>query len=112
MINAVNAKKSGLSSSASMQEIAAYITANWTGGSSNGNISYVRHYHTDSCKKQCTGTQVWTTGVNPDGNFVHRCTKCGAFGHYATDSHEWRCTEMVISCGYSDGQILSATITY
>ena len=117
MINAVNAKKSGLSSAATMQEIAAYITANWTGGSSNGNISYVRHYHSSECNKICGQTSYYekdTIWYDGDGNERHVnqyvCNSCGmAYSYW-----KWTgsCTNLILRCGYSDGQILSATITY
>lgn len=107
MINAVNAKRSGLSSTASMQEIAAYITANWTGGSSNGNISYIRHYHSSSCYIPCPGIMV------DDGDGRSLCEYCRR-----KDDIKWngtKCAEQgtkVLGCGYSNGQIISATITY
>lgn len=103
MINAVNAKKSGLSSSASMQEIAAYITANWTGGSSIGNISYVRHYHSSVCYSICGGTKY------DNGNGHQECNIC----HAIFDINDrGTCTKNVLKCGYTNGQIIKATITY
>lgn len=103
VINAVNAKKSGLSSSASMQEIAAYITANWTGGSSIGNISYVRHYHSSVCYSICGGTKY------DNGNGHQECNIC----HAIFDINDrGTCTKNVLKCGYTNGQIIKATITY
>ena len=104
MINAVNTKKSGLSSSASMQEIAAYITANWTGGSSNGRITYTYHHHNSNCYQPCQ-LDMQDNGEGrswcPAGHRTDDIDKCGR-----------KCGVLILCCGKSDGQILSATITY
>lgn len=124
MINAVNAKKSGLSSTASMQEIAAYITAYWTGGSFNGNITYERHYHNSSCYFACNSTSFTAIGGgyggnpgDPYGYTRYRCNNCGYEfnkGSY-TESNDPPATcprPAGYICGYNNGQIIKAIITY
>lgn len=119
MINAVNAKKSGLSSTASMQEIAAYITANWTGGSSNGNISYQKHHHTNECYNGCPGSfDVIGTSSPDDTGWCTWTIKCNVCGEIRNEYHQsdsyWLqgFPHGQKLCAYSEGQIISATITY
>lgn len=88
-----------------MQEIAAYITANWTGGSSTPNIKYTYHVHSNSCYGTCGGQQVHI------GNWTNQCTSCGTTSS-GEASQAGRCTAYVIKCGKTTSTIESVTITY
>lgn len=111
IIEAINNKRSGLNENAEKEEIATYITAYWTGGSSNGQIQYQYHYHSGSCYYICNGEQ--TIKSNSDNySYTIRCTKCGASRTTNNGTHPGLCTKKFYTCGKNDGQIIGATIVY
>ena len=109
IIEAINAKKNGLSNTASSQEIAAYITANWAGGSSSGNITYIYHEHNDSCYGVCGGYCY----VGGGSGFPLYCSRCGQFAGNGSNADSTSiCTNKSRKCGKDTSYIDRAIITY
>lgn len=130
IIDTINNKCSaGLTIDSSGEEITAAILANWKGGSTAGNIKYNYHYHaTEGCVKanrRCTSRSFtklgWWPQVQGENPCEHaQCNSCGAH-HTGPRSGEsgidlnFTCNAIIGSywpCGYTDGQIISAEITF
>ena len=89
----------------------------------SGTIVYTYHYHDSDCKKlKCGGTQnLLTSGTESNGSITaqYKCAKCGYVYTYhnltsAPSTYSEKCAARTssYSCGYSDGEIIGATITY
>ena len=82
----------------------------------SSNITYIRHYHSSSCYYTCDGNvvKIRTGGINGSGiqTYVVLCQKCGSQGYRAEGDLGIPCGASLLKCNYSDGQIISATITY
>lgn len=77
----------------------------------NANVQYNCHYHEDSCytlyaNGNCNSCAK-AGGSCPANNIPIRCGYCGASYSWVTFS-----TTNVLTCGYNEGQILSATIKF
>lgn len=80
-----------------------------------GTITYQYHYHVPGCQKACTGEMKGQgKGTNQWGQDVY-ITKCNTCGNeketYANLAGE-QCGKIYYICSMSEGQIVSATITY
>ena len=82
----------------------------------SSNITYIRHYHSSSCYYTCDGNvvKIRTGGINGSGiqTYVVLCQKCGSQGYRVEGDLGIPCGASLLKCNYSDGQIISATITY
>lgn len=91
-----------------------------------GTITYEYHTHDSSCYKLCNNT---TAQHNRDGKDLednlfktYSCTVCGADmytmkydsnGNYvSTSGNTTICKNSVLICGYTNGQLIGATIIY
>lgn len=77
----------------------------------NANIQYEYHYHEDSCytlyaNGNCNSCGK-AGGSYPVGNTPTQCGVCKRSWTWVTNS-----TTNKLTCGYTEGQILSATIVY
>lgn len=98
----------------------------------HGKITYVRHSHSDACYTVCGAVlKHWSKDCpsyagdnNPKDNGTDYFTSCPACGFYI---QEWNnqynaggapvyqqsnCTQSIRSCGRSEGEIISAAISY
>lgn len=110
------------SSTASNSQIAAAVlTIPQTINTNNltGTITYEYHHHTDSCYRTCGSTsfrgsaQVNGQGMTRNGWVCNNCEWCiyGPLGENAP-SKPSACPNNINLCGYTDGQLIGATITY
>lgn len=90
------------------------------GQNKTGNITFEQHYHNSSCYTTCTITHTFDYIGEYDG-VIHAWetithSKCGT-AQERKKSHPMSCDTFTEShsyttCGYTEGQVLSATITY
>jgi len=75
---------------------------------SNGSVQYTYHYHSNSCYKT-----YYIQGCTKCGNgynwLDYTFTECGSCGRNAVEVKQ---TENRVICGYNQGQIVSAKITF
>lgn len=108
------------SNNASNSEIAtAILTIPQTVNTNNltGRITYQYHYHHSSCAISGNYYE-YDTMYHSDGTFTSffRCDNCGAETSY-NSNYQWNPANYTTHtcgyrCGYSEGQIIGATITY
>ena len=82
-----------------------------------GSISYQYHSHTSACR--ISGSHSWKqtgTGTNGNGDSLtyYKCNKCGKSytGNSGANNFPPSSGCSYYSCGYSDGQLIGATITF
>ena len=98
---------------------AAVLTIPQTINTNNltGTIEYQYHTCSSNCySAACTGTMKYVSGGgynddNGNHHYFHRCDKCGNTG-YSGNSGSYGCGKKNKICGYSDGQLIGATISY
>ena len=99
---------------ANAQIASAVLTIPQTIATNNitGTITYNYHNHSDSCKRVCGSTSFhWETWSYPGLEYPCAvCNSCGTGYSYAEPAGG--CKNTLIVCGYSEGQLLSATIKY
>lgn len=90
------------------------------GQNKTGNITYEQHYHSSSCYITCTITHTFDYIGTYDGvihaweNISH--SKCGKADEtkisYSLSCDTYTESHKYTTCGYKEGQVLSATIVY
>lgn len=114
IINAVNNRGGNLSANATNTEIAnAISTLNL---SVLGNVTYKYHYHDSNCTGTCGGDLNFSYNYrNENGDYwnAYVCSICGKqYDAYDMAEQPSICTDSRYTCGYSNGQIIGAEITY
>lgn len=85
-----------------------------------GNVTYTYHHHSSGCIATCGGKFVEAGGAGSDVNgnewTWYRCQKCGYTGKtmtaYISSVLSQTCTQSSYVCGYTEGAIETAIITY
>lgn len=118
IIDAVNSRGGNLSSTATNTDIANAIKQ--LDLSVLGNVTYNYHYHSDACPHNVL---TWNR-VSYDGKTTHCIQIYQCSGGHQYDVSTWTsgsadkslngsaCPQCGYQCGYTDGQIIGATITY
>lgn len=112
IIEAVNNRGGNLDSDATNTEIANAI--NSLDLTVLGNVEYEYHYHDSACYYDCDGV-LYERDNGDNWSYTWYCTKC-SFTHAdhmsLGDRFGETCNRRYYTCGYSNGQIVSATIKY
>lgn len=81
-----------------------------------GTITYQYHYHESGCVGSCNGSLNYSHNErNESGDYynIYYCSICGnRYRAYDMETQPRICTATTYTCGYTNGQIISATITY
>lgn len=114
IIDAVNNRGGNLSSDATNTEIANAIKA--LDLTVLGNVVYEYHHHSSNCYGTCGGGLSFSHKNRHDsGDYwnVYVCSVCkNSIEVYDMAEQPSYCSVQRCMCGYSEGQIISATITY
>ena len=90
------------------------------GQNKTGNITFEQHYHNSSCYTTCTITHTFDYIGTYDGT-IHAWetithSKCGTAKvtkkSYPLTCNTYTESHSYTTCGYTEGQVISATITY